>query len=69
MPDSSLKTLEQKIDDLIGLCADLNRENFSLKADAFSWEQEKQDLLDKNELAKSKVQGMISRLKALEQDS
>jgi cell division protein ZapB len=62
-------TLEQKIDELISLCADLNRENFSLKADAFSWEQEKQDLIDKNELARNKVQAMISRLKALEQDA
>jgi len=69
MSDSPLMTLEQKIDELISLCADLNRENFSLKADAFSWEQEKQDLIDKNELARNKVQAMISRLKALEQDA
>ena len=69
MSDTPLKALEQKIDDLISLCAELNRENFSLKADAFAWEQEKQELLDKNELAKNKVQAMISRLSALEQDS
>ena len=69
MSDNALKALEQKIDDLINLCSELNRENFSLKAEAFSWEQEKQDLLDKNELAKNKVQAMISRLSTLEQDS
>lgn len=69
MSDSSLQALEQKIDDLINLCADLNRENFSLKAEAFAWEQERQELLDKNALAKGKVSAMISRLKAVEQDA
>jgi cell division protein ZapB len=69
MPDSQLKILEQKIDTLIGLCADLNRENASLKADATSWSKERQQLVDKNELAKTKVEAIISRLKAMEQDS
>ena len=69
MSDTPLKALEQKIDDLISLCAELNREIFTLKAEAFSREQEKRELLDKNELAKSKVQAMISRLSTLEQDS
>ena len=62
-------SLKQKIDDLINLCADLNRENVSLKADASSWTQERKQLLDKNELAKTKVEAIISRLKAMEQDS
>ena len=69
MPHSQLKALEQKIDDLISLCADLNRENVSLKADSNSWRRERQLLLDKNELAKTKVEAIISRLKAMEQDS
>ena len=69
MPNSQLKALEQKIDDLISLCSDLNRENVSLKADSNSWHQERQLLLDKNELAKTKVEAIISRLKAMEQDS
>jgi cell division protein ZapB len=69
MPDSQLKILEQKIDTLISLCADLNRDNASLKADANSWSHERQQLIDKNELAKTKVEAIISRLKAMEQDS
>ncbi len=69
MPDSQLKALEQKIDDLIRLCTDLNSENVALKADANSWLEERQQLMDKNELAKTKVEAIISRLKAMEQDS
>jgi cell division protein ZapB len=69
MPDSLLKTLEQRIDDLINLCAALNSENAALKADANSWLDERQRLLDKNELAKTKVEAIISRLKSMEQDS
>ena len=69
MPDSQLKTLEQKIDDLIRLCTDLNSENVALKSDASSWLQERQQLMDKNELAKTKVEAIISRLRAMEQES
>ena len=68
MADSQFKALEQKIDELIDLCAELNRENFSLKANAFSWEQERQQLNDQKELARTKLEGMISRLKAMEQE-
>jgi cell division protein ZapB len=69
MPDSQLKVLEQKIDDLIKLCADLNSENLALKSDADNWREERQLLVDKNELAKTKVEAIISRLRAMEQES
>jgi cell division protein ZapB len=69
MPDSQLHALEQKIDELIKLCASLNRENASLKTDAHRWLEERQLLVDKNDLAKTKVEAIISRLKAMEQDS
>ena len=68
MPESQLKALEQKIDDLINLCSDLNRENVDLKADVSGWQQERQQLVQRNEVAKTKVEAMISRLKAMEQD-
>ena len=69
MPDSQFKTLENKIDDLIRLCAELNSENAALKVDADSWLQERRQLVDKNELARTKVVAMLSRLKAMEQQS
>lgn len=66
MADSPLQALEGKIDELIGLCAELNRENQQLKAENASWQQEKQDLIDKNDLARSKVEAMIDRLRSME---
>lgn len=66
MADNQLKDLEKKIDELIALCQELNRENQALKADNAGWQQERQDLLDKNELARNKVEAMIDRLRAME---
>lgn len=66
MADEQLKALEQKIDELITLCGELNRENQTLKAESASWQLERQDLIDKNELARSKVAAMIDRLRTME---
>jgi cell division protein ZapB len=67
MAENQLKVLEQKIDELITLCRDLNRENQRLKADHASWQQERKALMDKNELAMNKVKAMIDRLRTMEQ--
>ncbi len=66
MADPQLQSLEQKIDELITLCRQLNRENQSLKADMAGWQAERQDLMDKNELARTRVEAMINRLRAME---
>ncbi len=56
MPESQFKALEQKIDDLISLCAELNQENVSLKADKDTWRSEREVLASRNELARHKVE-------------
>ncbi|MBN7797058.1 TIGR02449 family protein [Parahaliea mediterranea] len=66
MADNPLKALESKIDQLITLCQELNHENQTLKADAARWQRERQDLIDKNELARGKVEAMLNRLRAME---
>jgi cell division protein ZapB len=66
MADNPLKALESKIDQLIALCTELNRENQTLKADAASWQRERQDLIDKNEMARGKVEAVLDRLRAME---
>ncbi len=68
MPETQLKALEQKIDDLIKLCAELNRENVSLKADARQWTAERESLMERNEAARDKVETILGRLKGMEQD-
>ncbi len=63
-----IKELENKIDELIQVCDELERKQAVMHADREQWLQERTRLLEKNELAKSKVEAMIMRLKALEQD-
>ena len=66
MADKQIQMLEQKIDELVALCQQLNSENRALKLDGENWRRERQLLLDKNELARSKVESMINRLRAME---
>ena len=66
MAENQLKSLEHKIDELISLCGELNRENQVLKADSVNWQRERQDLIDKNEMARTKVAAMIDRLRTME---
>jgi cell division protein ZapB len=66
MADHQLQILEKKIDELIALCDQLNRENRALKAESASWQRERQELIDKNELARTRVEAMINRLRTME---
>jgi cell division protein ZapB len=68
MAATDLESLEQKINELIDLCQLLARENRALRTQQSNWSTERARLIEKNELAKTKVEAMISRLKALEHD-
>ncbi|MFJ4383084.1 MULTISPECIES: TIGR02449 family protein [unclassified Pseudomonas] len=54
---------------LIDRVEQLKRQNALLVAQEKSWREERAHLIEKNEIAKRKVESMIIRLKALEQDS
>ncbi len=62
MRHTDLQALVQAVEQLIQRNADLRAQNKNLR-------EERGQLLEKNELAQQKVAAMISRLKALEQDS
>ena len=68
MSGEEWNTLVKRIDELIELCGVLTRENRALRAQQQNWTSERAKLIEKNELAKSRVESMITRLKALEQD-
>ena len=57
-----LKKLEGQVDDLINACGILKNENGTLRS-------ERDNLLKKTEMARSRVESMINRLKALEEDA
>ena len=69
MGQNQLKALEKKIDELISLCTNLNREHQTLKLDSQGWDKERLGLIASNDLARTKVEAMINRLHALEQES
>jgi len=66
MSDDALKKLEAKIDQLIELCAQLNRENQALKRENLGFQQERRDLIAKNDLARARVEATLQRLRSME---
>lgn len=69
MEDADLHALIAKFDLLLQRLEQLKAENRLLRASEKSWREERAHLIEKNELARHKVEAMILRLKALEQDS
>ena len=67
MSEDRFEALSEKVDDLIDLCADMKRENQVLKAGENSWQGERKQLMDKNKEAKSKLESILVRLKAMDQ--
>ncbi len=65
--EQELKRLEYRIDELIRTVERLKEENRSLRAQQRSLSTERAQLIEKNELARSRVEAMINRLKAMEQ--
>ena len=66
MATNDLEALEEKVDELIALSEVLVEENQVLKAKQQSWTTERAKLVEKNELAKTRVESMIARLNALD---
>jgi cell division protein ZapB len=67
MSEDSFQSLNEKVDDLIELCAEMKRENQLLKANESNWQSERQQLLERNKEAKSKLESILVRLKAMDQ--
>ena len=67
MSDTTFKTLEDKVEELIQLCAEMKSENQVLRDKEHNWESERQELLEKNQLARTRLEKILQRLKTLEQ--
>ena len=67
MSEDRFQSLSEKVDELIDLCADMKRENQLLKAGESSWQSERKQLMDKNKTAKTKLESILVRLKAMDQ--
>ncbi len=67
--ENDLQALMSRFELLIERIEQLKRQNALLVVQEKSWREERAHLIEKNEIAKRKVESMILRLKALEQDS
>jgi cell division protein ZapB len=59
--------LEAKVDDLIALCEALAKENKELREQQALWQAQRAKLIERNELAKAKIDAMIGRLRSLDE--
>lgn len=69
MQENDLQALMGRFESLIERVEQLKRQNALLVAQEKTWREERAHLIEKNEIAKRKIESMILRLKALEQDS
>lgn len=67
MEQSELQALADKLDRLIARCQKLERDNAAFRTQQDDWVRERAQLIQKNDLAKTKIEAMIGRLRALEQ--
>ena len=68
MSEQTLQPLESKIDELIAFCAHLQQENKTLKDRESNLLTERTELIEKNHVARQKVESIISRLKAMQEN-
>ncbi len=64
--ETDLSHLEQRIDELIDTVGLLKNENTALREQKDTLNAERSQLIEKTELARSRVEAMISRLRSLE---
>lgn len=67
MTDYDLQTLSQKLDELIRHCEQLGHDNQQLLQREQQWQDERSRLIEKNELARTRVEAMIQHLKSLKE--
>jgi len=67
--DIELKKLENRVDELIHVCEKLTDENRDLRTQKDSLHLDRNQLLQKNEQVKTRVEAMITRLRAMEKSN
>jgi len=68
MDELDLKKLETRVDELIKAVERLQQENKTLRNSQTHLMSERTELIEKTEMARTKVEAMIKRLKALENE-
>ncbi|MDJ0861781.1 MAG: TIGR02449 family protein [Gammaproteobacteria bacterium] len=66
MENADLKSLEKRLETLLQAFAHLQEENRALRQQQSHLMAERASLIERSELARSRVESMISRLKSME---
>ncbi len=63
-----MQQLEQQIDELLRAGRRLREENILLKAQQSAWLTERAQLIEKTDVARTRIEKMVSRLKQLDDE-
>jgi len=69
MSEPLLAQFEEKLDQHIYKCHQLTAECHALRERQADWESERARLVEKNEIARARIESMLARLKILETDT
>jgi cell division protein ZapB len=67
MNDTDIMKLENRIDELITACDQLKIENTALRERQGLLAEEKEQLIEKTDKARTRVEGILTRLRSMEQ--
>lgn len=66
MSERLIAEVEAKLEQLVRRCQQLDAENRDLRRQEQEWINERSRLMEKNELARSRIESLITRLKQFE---
>lgn len=61
-----IQILDKRIDELLSLCQHLREENHQLRKQQSELHEQREQLMYKNDIARSKIQTMLERLKTID---
>ncbi|GAB4302275.1 MAG: TIGR02449 family protein [Methylophaga sp.] len=68
MNKHAIQQLEQQVDELLRTSRRLREENMLLKSQQAAWLSERAQLIEKTEVARNRIEKMVSRLKELDNE-
>lgn len=68
MDKNAIQQLEQQVDELLRTSRRLREENMLLRSQQTAWLSERAQLIEKTDVARNRIEKMVSRLKDLDSD-
>jgi len=68
MENKAVQQLEQQVDELLNASRRIREENLLLKSQKAAWLSERAQLVEKTNIARQRIEKMVSRLKELDEE-